>query len=139
MKEEVRGEEKCMNRKQFFLINNRNLTSFGNYKIVACCIKLPVMRTLVKTVMTAVDLFQYRATFMNRVLQSNVFMTNAPTTFLINTHIIQSKTAKALCGECSQLQNHVAYIYKFDFVDAKKNLFCSCDFQQKGCAVKRHL
>jgi hypothetical protein len=56
MKEEVRGEEKCMNRKQFFLINNRNLTSFGNYKIVACCMKLPAMRTLVKTVMTAVDL-----------------------------------------------------------------------------------
>ena len=39
-----------------FLINNKNLTSFGNYKTVACCIKLPVMETLVLTVMTAVDL-----------------------------------------------------------------------------------
>lgn len=56
MKEEVRGEEKCMNRKQFFLINNKNLTSFGNYKIVACRIKLSVMGTFVKTMVTAVDL-----------------------------------------------------------------------------------
>lgn len=45
-----------------FLINNKNLTSFGNYEILACSIKPPVMVTLkqillVKNMMTVVDLF----------------------------------------------------------------------------------
>jgi len=68
MKEEVRREEERMNRKQFFLINNKNLTSFDNYKTVACCIKLPVMETLVWTVMTAVDLSSIEQTLRTEFL-----------------------------------------------------------------------